>query len=45
MQGQHALAERKPNQVKALWIDFQRSVKLVDPAIPLHAEMLLQTNR
>jgi len=45
MQCQHTLAEREPDQVKALGIDFQGSIQLVYTPPPLHTEMLLQTNR
>jgi hypothetical protein len=44
MQGQHALAKREPDQVKALGIDFEGGVQLVNAIPPLHTKMLLQTN-
>jgi hypothetical protein len=45
MQCQHPLAKREPDQVEPLGIHFQYSLELVDLAISLHREVLLQADR
>src|SRR5262249_18775884 len=45
MQCQHPLAKCEPDQVEPPGIHFQYSVELVNAAISLHREVLLQTDR
>jgi hypothetical protein len=45
MQREHALVQYEHDQINALRIDLQRRIQLVNAAIALHSQALLQTDR